>query len=145
MRDLNNVDICKLERKTLGQKENVEWYQARRNRLTASSFGKICLRRSSTPSHNLIKELFYRNSNLKTKAIQYGIENEKVAIKKFETLSNVKVRDCGFFVCPNFCFLGASPDGINDNNKVIEVKCLYACKSESVRKAAKKNHCVLNT
>lgn len=139
MSELNSVNIAELEKKTIGQRENIHWHQARRNRLTASSFGKICLRRSSTPSHNLLKELFYKNLDLKTKPIQYGIENEKNAIEKFQNLLKIEVTDCGLFVCEDYRYLGASPDGLTDENGIVEVKCLYSIKGTTIHEALQDN------
>lgn len=83
--------------------------------------------------------MLYRNSNIKTKAIQYGIENEKVAIEKFETLLNIKVKNCRFFVTKDYCFLGASPDGITQDNKLVEVKCFYSVRNQKIKDAVESN------
>ncbi|KAK4874280.1 hypothetical protein RN001_013640 [Aquatica leii] len=42
MNELQKTDIDTICITTKGQRENILWFEARRNRLTASVFGKIC-------------------------------------------------------------------------------------------------------
>jgi len=46
-----------------------------------------------------------------------------VVIRQFENQYNKTVRPCGLFVDEQYPFLGASPDGLVDDDKIIEVKC----------------------
>ena len=58
--------------------ESGEWMMLRRERVTASSFGDIVKRRTSTSYTPLITKLLY-GKNLITPAMQYGHNNEPVA------------------------------------------------------------------
>ena len=66
-------------------------------------------------------------TNITTKSMQYGIDNEGVAISnyEFETMNQV---DAQPFIAINE-FFGDSPDGyIRDLNRAVEVKCLTSDK-----------------
>jgi hypothetical protein len=59
-RDLNigyDCDVQKLEITTRKQTNTKEWYEARKNRLTASNFGKV-IHRKSAPSVKFLNNLF---------------------------------------------------------------------------------------
>ena len=81
-----------------------------------------------------------------SRAISYGIDNERVAIEKYEEMSGVTVQECGIFVEPRWPYLGASPDGLIGTEGLVEVKCLYSIGDQSPRDAAStkngKNMCV---
>ncbi len=65
------------------------------------------------------------------KAIQWGIEHEKDAIKTYEEATGNDVKPCGLLVSPNG-FLGASPDGFVGDNVVLEVKCPWRMRSSKL-------------
>lgn len=137
--NLNAVNIAKVEIDTRGQRNNLKWFEHRRNLLTASNFSKICCRRSTTPADNLLKALFYKNTLLATPAMQYGIDNEQKALKLFEEKTHLKVHECGLFISVTNKYLGASPDGILNENDIVEVKCLYSIRNSKIRDAINKN------
>ena len=79
--------------------------------------------------------------------LKWGINNEKVAISKYENhedLSGEKVENCGFVVFPSCPWLGWSPDGIVVENGApvgcIDVKCPYAKRDFTLKSAAKDKH-----
>ncbi|KAK4874063.1 hypothetical protein RN001_013423 [Aquatica leii] len=88
---LTNTEIIELECKTRGQSCNLLWKAERSNRLTASNFGRICRKRETTNSKNIINSII----NSAFTGSQYG-------------------------------FLGASLDGIIDENTIVEIKCPYS-------------------
>jgi len=51
--------IKNLENKSICQHNNVQWHKARKNRLTASNFGSVICRKSTTSCHSLVKTLLY--------------------------------------------------------------------------------------
>ena len=103
-----------LELETHDQSSSQKWYSERRNRLTASNFGKIIKMRPTTSCRNTVYELFYNSSTLGKEPVQcrYGKSMEKLAIEKFENETNLKVNKCGLFIDNTLPYLGASP-GIN--------------------------------
>lgn len=83
-KDIFSSEIIDLIQKdTIGQYDNVVWHEARRNRLTASSFCAVISRKPTTSCHNLVKSLLY-NTNILSKHIEFGCQNEKVAIKNLK-------------------------------------------------------------
>ncbi|KAJ8938646.1 hypothetical protein NQ314_011385 [Rhamnusium bicolor] len=119
------VEVLKL---TVGQTNNPAWYIARKHRLTASNFGQVlkaCKRGRFPPT---LFQTLTGNTNLGgIKQIQWGRSNESVAIGIFEKRHNVKITKSGIWL--DECgFLGASPDGIIDDDTLIEVKCPFKYK-----------------
>ena len=58
--------------------ESGEWMMLRRERVTASSFGYITKRRTSSSPAPLVTKLLY-SKHYMTPAMQYGVDNEPVA------------------------------------------------------------------
>ena len=79
---LTPEQIRKHERDTLDQRCSSLWYSAQRYRLTASMFGRIILRRPTTPADSLIKQLLHPKP-LDNKATEWGKEKEPEALKKY--------------------------------------------------------------
>ncbi|KAF2886398.1 hypothetical protein ILUMI_19775 [Ignelater luminosus] len=119
--ELKPEDVDLVRQQALGQHDNVNWFEARRNRLTASWFGQVCIRRDATPCHNLVKNILYGSRNL-TAAIMYERLYEKVAIHEYKKKYNVDVSPCGFVISREYPYLGASPDGLINDDGLLEVK-----------------------
>ncbi|KAF0755359.1 YqaJ domain-containing protein [Aphis craccivora] len=102
-----------------------EWNEARRKLLTASNFGRIISRRPDTGCENIVKSLLY-NTQIIAQSLDYGRENEVVAKKELENILNKPIRDCGIFIDVEHFFSGATPDGLLDNDGLVEIKCLYS-------------------
>ena len=49
----------------------------------------------------------------------------------YEMLTGNKVKDCGFFVHPEFEWLGASPDGLIGDHGLIEIKAPFSLRNET--------------
>lgn len=129
-------EISEIERNTRGQSSNPVWKQERAFRLTASNFGTICKRRSSTPPDKLVKQLLYGRFSGNA-ATRYGLEHEAIALEDFQELTGLQVEACGIFIGKeDECFLGASPDGIiKEEHAIVEVKCSEKVKEISIEEA----------
>lgn len=66
---LNNDDPIIVELETQDQSRNLKWFEYRRNKLTASNFGRICKRRRNTKTDSILKTLLYKNQFLTTHAM----------------------------------------------------------------------------
>jgi hypothetical protein len=95
-----------VERNSTGQFGNSTYERHREKRLTASLFGRVIKR---TPCHNIVKACLQPTS-FHSDATEYGITKEPVAIKLFEDLTNIKVRQSGLWISEEYGFLSASPD-----------------------------------
>jgi len=104
---ISSEAIDKLERNTIDQSNSQTWQVERRIRLTASNFGRVCKMRLTTSCKGTVYDLLY--GNVTTKAMEYGKMMEDIARKKFETLTNIKVLNCGLFIDKDKPYLAASP------------------------------------
>ena len=66
----------------------------------------------------------------------YGLNQESVAIEKYEKVTNMEVKKSGIWVHQSYPYLGASLDGlIYEDNKligIIEIKCLKILKHRTI-------------
>ena len=111
-----------IERNTTEQSESELWLALRRERLTASNFRNVCKMRPTTSCATTVKNILYPPS-VDTAAMRYGREQEKVEIKKLAAKLNKNIQPCGLFIDYENSCLGASPDGLIDENGLIEIKC----------------------
>eukprot|EP00092_Neocalanus_flemingeri_P035623 GFUD01038780.1.p1 GENE.GFUD01038780.1~~GFUD01038780.1.p1 ORF type:complete len:448 (-),score=121.66 GFUD01038780.1:176-1381(-) len=104
-----------IERATRGQGKNPEWARERKERLTASNFGRVAKMRSTTSCHNTVISILYPDKLDSIEAIKYGKENERKAIEDLNIFladEVLCVEECGLFVSTDKGYLAASPDGI---------------------------------
>jgi hypothetical protein len=91
----------------------------------------------STSTKCTIQQLLYSNSSISSKSLQYGQCNEKHAREIFEEEFSMSVVSCGLFVHEEYSFLGASPDGLIDEDSIIEIKCPFSARDLTVEEAVK--------
>lgn len=58
-----------------------------------------------------------------SKTLAWGLEQEMYARELYSSCFNHKVKSCGSFEYRKWWFFASSPDGIVDDNGVIEIKC----------------------
>lgn len=107
-----------------------EWYAVREGRITGSAIGAILglsqfataddVMRRMVRQHNGQPEDFTGNA-----ATEYGTQNEPNALADYQFETGNDVAECGFFIHPDFNWLGASPDGLISDDGLIEIKCPY--------------------
>ncbi len=126
-------DCRRIERETREQGNSQAWYFERSKQLTASIFGRIVRRRENIFPKSIIEQIGkgIETRKLKTAALQWGIDNEKVALAKYkqEFSESYQVIECGLMINPKWPWLGASPDGLlaQDGTLVggVEIKCPF--------------------
>ena len=64
-------------------------------------------------------------------ATEFGTAHEPLALLDYEMETGNTVQECGFFVHPEFDWLGASPDGLIDDHGLVEIKCPYGLRNEA--------------
>ncbi len=126
-------DRIEIEMKTRGQGENIEWFRARKGRITASIAKDCCGKGDPTVK---VKRIITINRPGKARSVhlRYGIEHEDIAVQKFiqQMIQNghsCSVNECGLFVEEGRGVLAATPDRlatIDGEKVVLEVKCLSA-------------------
>lgn len=97
-----------------------------------------------TPS--LLKRLLGEYDISRVKAVQWGVNNEAEAIKAFTNLTAKTVQETGLWL-DGSGILGASPDGIVDEDSVLEVKCPYTERNMTMEEAVNTspNFCLKKT
>lgn len=118
----NGKNWKQIERETTDQSESELWLSLRRDMLTASNFGIVCRMRSTTSCATTVKNILYPPS-IDTAAMKYGRDREEVARKELAAKLNKDIKPCGLFIDFENPCLGASPDGLIDENGLVEIKC----------------------
>ncbi len=123
-----NKDVARLLKKKQYQQRTNEWYEARYNILTASNIASAL---DANPYLTKLDLLIQKcqslelASNIENPATNWGIKYEPIAIQIYESLLNEKVYEVGLFMHDNIEWLGASPDGLRESGKLVEIKCVW--------------------
>lgn len=110
-----------IERETVDQRESGVWLETRRTLLTASNFGRVCKMLPTTGCESLVKSLLY--SSFDCEAMAYGRKHEAIAKQQIEAEIGKTIDPCGLFIDLEKPFLGATPDGLIDDDGIVEIKC----------------------
>jgi YqaJ-like viral recombinase domain len=89
--------------------------------------------------------MLYKPRDLSKNAyVKYGVVNEDNAISAYSASTGNVGSPSGLFVHMEYPYLGASPDGLVDDDGVVEVKCLPSIGNLSFKDAieVKKNICL---
>lgn len=73
------------------------------------------------------------------KSVQWGINNEEVAIKCFENEQGLKVDETGIWLDESG-LLGASPDGLVGEDAILEIKCPFKHRAATSAKEVLYDH-----
>lgn len=114
-----------IEKDTTDQSASRKWFEYRRSIITASNFGRIICLREDTGCEGVLKSMLY-SPDLDTKFMEYGREHELTARLALEKLLDVKIDECGLFIDKKHYFLGATPDGLIENDTLVELKCPFS-------------------
>ena len=110
-----------------------EWFEARTGCLTASAVADI-LKSKKTGKYNKSRESLMNiiiaervsgnaRDNFTSAAMQWGIDHEDDARTAYEVHTGNLVELTGFIPHPEVKYLGASPDGLIDDDGILEIKC----------------------
>ena len=114
----SDAEKAAIEEKTRLQSRSVRWHEERLNRLTASNFGRVIVRKSGFDK--LAKDIVFVTVPPGVPSIKWGRDHEAEAFKEYENQvkqrhPNLKLRKAGIYI-GNPPYLGASPDGILEEN-----------------------------
>ena len=114
----------------LPEQRSPEWYEMRKDKLTASSLASAIGKCHFTTREELILSKIEDKPYESNPITEWGVKYEDIAILFYEELYNVKVLDFGLIPHPTFKAFGASPDGICDDTgndeyvaRMVEIKC----------------------
>jgi len=122
------TNVYKLLNKKQYIQRTLEWHQIRYNILTASSIASAL---DANPYLSKLDMLLQRckpfdlNNINKNLATEWGIKYEPVATQIYESLKKEKVHQVGLYIHDIYNWLGASPDGLRDSGKLVEIKCVF--------------------
>jgi len=109
-----------------------EWFTARLGKVTASRLADLMAKTKTgygASRENYMAELIVERLTqtppvgFNSAAIQWGIENEPFARQAYEEFAIVSVVETGFVPHPSIEMAGASPDGLVDDEGLVEIKC----------------------
>lgn len=123
------------ERNTVLQAGSSLWLEERRKLLTASNFHAVCRRRATTSCVNLVRNILYFKEILNAPSLNHGKKYEDIAHKQLAKQLQCEISTCGMFLNETHPFLGASPDGIIDEDTSIEIKCPFSAFNVSLEQA----------
>lgn len=81
----------------------------------------------STSSLKMVTNIRYPKI-LDTAAIHFGLDSEQLAIKALEAKLDKRITMCGLFIDVEIPYLGESPDGLIDDDGIVEIKCPLSAK-----------------
>jgi len=119
-----------LKELVLPDQRTPEWYEMRKEMLTASSMASALDKCHFTTRDELLLGKIIPKPYEPNPITEWGVKYEDIAIAFYEELYNVKVLDFGLIPHPEFKAFGASPDGICDDTgndeyigRMVEIKC----------------------
>ena len=124
------TQLERLKKIKLPEQRSKEWYEMRKNKLTASSLASAIGHCHFQSRDELILSKIEEKPFEPNPITEWGVKYEDVAIMFYEELYNVKILDFGCIPHPEFEAFGASPDGICDDTgnddyiaRMVEIKC----------------------
>jgi putative phage-type endonuclease len=124
------MKLEKLKLLELPEQRSPEWYEMRKEKLTASSIASAIGKCHFTTREELILSKIEDKPYESNPITEWGVKYEDIAILFYEEMYNVKVLDFGLIPHPTFQAFGASPDGICDDTgndeylaRMVEIKC----------------------
>jgi putative phage-type endonuclease len=108
------------------------WFQVRIGKVTASRVADVLAKTKSGYSasrDNYMAQLVcerltgQKAEGFTNAAMQHGTETEPLARAAYEALKDVLVDEVGFVPHPSIIMAGASPDGLVNDDGLLEIKC----------------------
>lgn len=104
-----------------------EWYELRRNRLTASDMAQAMGRGKFGNRAQLVKKKAYPEDttfNLHSEPLRWGVMFEPIASRSYsQRLNDMDIHEFGCIPHADISCFGASPDGITEMGIMVEFKC----------------------
>lgn len=122
------IQLELLKSKPRVEQRTPEWYDMRKNMITASDFaqalgdGKFGTQRQFYAKKSGYEEEKF-NPNLPP--LKWGVMFEPVAADVYSKRRHVELLEFGLLKHPHVPFFGASPDGITEQGIMVEIKCPF--------------------
>jgi len=120
-----NTDVKNILDQTQIEQRSDEWFNIRKNMLTASDVAAALGINKYQSQNSLIKKKINteNTNNNSSKATEHGNKYEDEARLLFSKRYNLETWEIGLFQHPKISWLGGSPDGIASDGNLIEIKC----------------------
>ncbi|XP_076289824.1 uncharacterized protein LOC143213653 [Lasioglossum baleicum] len=83
----------------------------------------------------LVADLLYPRKLNTHPAIGYGRKYEHTALEELASREGITITECGLFIDASIPYLGASPDGVIDDDGIVEIKCPYTAENVTPEEA----------
>lgn len=112
------------------EQRSPEWFEQRKRKITGSNIGAILgcdpFRKPKDVMRAMVRSSLGAESEFTGNiATEYGTKFESFAIADLEMETGLNVVETGFHVSTEYEWLGASPDGLINDDAVLEVKCPF--------------------
>ena len=115
--------VNELKKIKLPEQRTDGWYKMRSQMITASDFGSILGHNKYTSRNQVLKNKCGVGTTFTgNKYTRWGQKYEQVVTDIYEFKNKEIVNEFGCMPHPKYTFLGASPDGITDNGRMLEIK-----------------------
>ena len=128
--DSNTEKVNELKKLDLPEQRTQEWYDMRKNKLTASSFADAIGKGHFKSRDQSLLDKIVDTPFVMNPITEWGVKYEEVATRFYEYLTESSIYEFGLIPHPKFPAFGASPDGICDTNsppeyigRMLEIKC----------------------
>ena len=122
--------VIDLKQLVLPDQRTPEWYEMRKNKLTASSFADALDKGHFRSRDEALLDKIIDPPFIENPITEWGVKYEEVATRFYEYLTGSHIYEFGLIPHPEFPAFGASPDGICDINsppeyigRMLEIKC----------------------
>ena len=114
----------------LPEQRSPEWYEMRRDKLTASSIATAMGEDHFNSKYKLIHDKLTNAPHISNIHTEWGTKYEEIATRFYQLITGTTVKEFGMIPHPHFPIFGASPDGICDDTgprdycaRMLEIKC----------------------
>ncbi len=124
---MNNINYAEIKQRT------PEWEACRIGRVTASRIADLMAKTktgASASRKNYMAQLIcermtgQKEESYINAAMQHGIDTEAEARQAYELETFQAVIECGFYIAEDIPESGSSPDGLVNDDGLIEIKCM---------------------
>lgn len=118
----------KLLKKTQILQKSNKWYEIRNTIITSTDVSTILESNKYQSKRQLLLNKISNKISQSNESVEWGNFFEDIAFNIYSNKYNIKIHNLGLILHDKYKFLGASPDGLLENNILLEIKCPYSQK-----------------
>lgn len=117
----------------MAEQRSVEWFTARRGKLTASNLGAALGQVSYTSRAEALRRALGTDEFKGNVATEHGTNNEMNGIVDYQIMTGNLVDPTGLWIHPHHTWLAGSPDGLVGEEGMVEIKCPFYTRKDGGR------------